>query len=235
MSQFVSITIPVFNEEKVLAQSIGTLINFLGSNSEFQFEIVIANNGSTDGTLRIAKELSHNRSIIHVIDLPKSGRGRALKQAWLGTAAKILVYMDVDLATDLAAFWPMVRALAEGQCDLATGSRRIKGSIVERSAKRKVLSAAFHTLLKLLFTTDLTDTQCGFKGITKKAAIELLPHVHDTDWLFDTELLLLAKKKGFRVLEMPVLWRAGTESRVEIGRSIIKSFWGLLCLRCRKG
>lgn len=231
---FVSITIPVFNEEKVLAESVSTLIAFLSVQPEFRFEIVIANNGSTDGTLSLAEELSQKYSVIRVMDIAESGRGRALKQAWSGSAAEILVYMDVDLATDLGAFWPMISALTEGQCDVVTGSRRIAGSIVERSAKRKFLSDVFHILLKSLFTMNLSDTQCGFKGITKKAAVELLADVLDTGWLFDTELLFLAEKRGYRIREIPVVWRAGTESRVKIGQSIFTSLVGMLRLRCRK-
>jgi len=233
MVPYLNITIPVFNEERVLAHSISTLMNFLDSAPQFQFEIVIANNGSTDRTRLIAEELCRCHSVIRLINIEQSGRGRALKQAWLGSEAQILCYMDVDLATDLSCFWPLVSALAEGRFDLATGSRRLKGSMVQRSAKRQLFSDAFHLLVRSLFSTNLSDTQCGFKAITGKAANDLLPSVLDTGWLMDTELLILAERKGYRIFEMPVVWRAGIESRVEIGSSVLRCFVGLLYLRCR--
>lgn len=227
----VSVTVPVFNEEMQLAKSVHRLIEFLTAQERLRWEIVIANNGSTDRTGEIAEQLAHGNGSVRVLHLEQKGRGGALKAAWLGSSADVLSYMDVDLSTDLAAFPALVDAVASGRFDLAIGSRLLPDSQVERGWKREFISRCYNRLVKALLHTRFSDAQCGFKAISQKAALELLPLVEDTSWFFDTELLALAEKFGYRICELPVRWIEDPDSRVKVLPTALADLRGLVRLR----
>jgi putative flippase GtrA len=135
---------------------------------------------------------------------------------WSTSDSPVLAYMDVDLSTDLAALAPLVAPLVSGHSDLAIGSRLARGSRVVRGAKREVISRCYNFLLKSTLAAGFSDAQCGFKAIRTDVAVQLLPHVVDTGWFFDTELLVLAQRSGLRIHEVPVDWVDDPDSRVDI-------------------
>jgi glycosyltransferase involved in cell wall biosynthesis len=229
------IVIPVYNEAHVLADSVEKLRSFLNETSfPYTWRIVVADNASTDETLRVAERLADLHGDVAVVHLPEKGRGRALKKAWLESDAAALSYMDVDLSTQLEALLPLARAVLEGGYDIATGSRMTRGSKIERSLKREMTSRGFITLIKLLFLSRLSDTQCGFKAITRQAAHELLPLVENDEWFFDTELLLLAEKGGYRVKDIPIRWLEDPDSRVNVLKTVLEDLRGLARMRLRR-
>jgi glycosyltransferase involved in cell wall biosynthesis len=228
---FVNVTIPVFNEELRLPHSLPKLHRFLTEHCRFQFELVIADNASTDRTWQIAHSFSQRYEGVRVVHLEEKGRGRALKNVWTESVADLLSYMDVDLSTDLSAFPPLVEALISGGFDVATGSRLLKPSLTTRRLKRELISRSYNRLIKLLFRTRFSDGQCGFKAITRQAAKELLPLVEDTGWFFDTELLVLAEKLGYRIFDLPVRWVDDSDSRVKILRTAWEDAKGLMRVR----
>src|SRR2546427_7031608 len=114
---FVNITIPVYNEERILAENVGKVVCFLWANFGYPHEIVIADNASTDRTLAIAQDLQARYDTVHVLHLDQKGRGGAVKKVWSETKADILSYMDCDLSTDLAAFPPLIESLVSGGFD----------------------------------------------------------------------------------------------------------------------
>ena len=122
-TRLINVTLPVFNEAVRLPDGFGRLRRFLSEHCRFAVEVVIVDNASTDGTLDIARQLSREWEGTRVVRLDRKGRGGALKHAWLESRADVLSYMDIDLSTDLAAFGPLVEALASGRFDLAVGSR----------------------------------------------------------------------------------------------------------------
>ena len=152
--------------------------------------MTIADNASTDQTALIARRLSHTHPEVSVVHLAEKGRGRALKRVWSASESDVLVYMDVDLSTDLAALLPLVAPLVSGHSDLAIGSRLTRPSRVERGAKRELISRSYNLLLRRALRARFSDAQCGFKAIRREAARELLPLVEDNAWFFDTELLV---------------------------------------------
>jgi glycosyltransferase involved in cell wall biosynthesis len=224
----VNVTIPVFNEEVRLTQCLPKLHRFLTEHCRFQFEVVIADNASSDQTLEIARSYAQAHCGVPVVHLEQKGRGRALKNVWAESAADLLTYMDVDLSTDLTAFPPLVEALMSGRFDLASGSRLLESSLTTRRKKRELISRCYNRLIKLLFRTRFSDAQCGFKAITRQAAKELLPLVQDTGWFFDTELLVLAEKLGYRVCEVPVRWVEDADSRVNVLTTALTDIRGLI-------
>jgi hypothetical protein len=210
------VVVPVYNEQAALADSIYRLHRHLRENFPFEARITIADNASVDDTPRIAAELAADLSDVRVVRLEQKGRGRALHTVWSTSDAPVLAYMDVDLSTDLAALAPLVAPLISGHSDLAIGTRLGRGARVVRGPKREIISRCYNLILKSTLAARFSDAQCGFKAIRADVAERLLPHVADTGWFFDTELLVLAERSGLRIHEVPVDWVDDPDSRVDI-------------------
>jgi len=217
-SPALDVVIPVHNEERALPGSVARAHRHL-STLPYSFRITVADNASTDATALVAHRLSHEYDEVSVVHLTEKGRGRALKQVWSASPARVLVYMDVDLSTDLNALLPLVAPLLSGHSDLAIGTRLGKGARTLRGPKREVISRGYNLILRGTLRTGFSDAQCGFKAIRADVARELLPLVEDTSWFFDTELLVLAERAGLRIHELPVDWVDDPDSRVDVLRT----------------
>jgi glycosyltransferase involved in cell wall biosynthesis len=228
----VDVVMPVYNEEHVLARSVETLRAFLRDNPSHTWRIVVADNASTDGTLAVAQGLAGQYPAeVAVVHLPQKGRGRALRAAWLGSEADVLVYMDVDLSTDLSALPLLVDAIADQDYDVAIGSRLARGARTTRSFRREVISRVYNLLIKAIHFTRFSDAQCGFKAVGREAAQALVPLIKNEEWFFDTELLILAEKGGYRIKDIPVRWVEDPDTRVKIASTMLEDIRGLLRLR----
>lgn len=227
------IVIPVLNEERALPQSIPVLHDHLSAQfTDFDWRIVIADNGSEDATPEVSRRLADELSGVSPFRLEQRGRGLALRTTWLASDADIAAYMDVDLSTDLAALRPLVDAIAAQDYDIAIGSRLIKGARVERRPiKREITSRGYSMLFRTMFFTGFRDAQCGFKAISRSAIDALVPLIRNNRWFFDTELLLLAKANGYKICEIPVHWTDDPDTRVKILGTAIEDVKGLLRLR----
>ncbi len=158
------------------------------------------------------------------------GRGIALKHAWRASDAAVCAYTDVDLSTGLDALDPLLRQIFDG-CEIAIGSRLIPEARVTRGLGRDVLSRGYNFLLRRLFRTAIADAQCGFKAVSRRVVRDLLPLVQSDGWFFDTELLLLAERAGYRIAEVPVRWVEDRDSRVRIGATVLEYLRELRRLR----
>ncbi|MEU6371847.1 glycosyltransferase [Streptomyces sp. NPDC046909] len=223
----VEIVVPVHNEAHVLAESIGRLHTYLEASFPFPFRITVADNASTDSTWREATDLTLRLPHVHAAHLEAKGRGRALKHVWSRSTADVVAYMDVDLSTGLEAFLPLVAPLLSDHSDLAIGSRLHRQAAVERGAKREFISRSYNRLLKLGLAARFTDAQCGFKAVRTDVFRALAPHIEDTAWFFDTELLVLAQRNGLRIHEVPVDWTDDPDSRVDIVRTALDDLRGM--------
>jgi glycosyltransferase involved in cell wall biosynthesis/putative flippase GtrA len=223
----VEITVPVYNEEHVLAGSIERLHAYLTENFPFDWTILIADNASTDRTHEVAGELARRLHCVEALHLDEKGRGRALRASWQASDADVVCYLDVDLSTGLDALLPLVAPLVSGHSDLAVGSRLSSGSAVARGPKRELISRCYNLLLRLVFAVRFRDAQCGFKAGRTEIVQRLLPGVRDNAWFFDTELLLLAEHNGLRVHEVPVDWVDDPDSRVDIRSTALGDLRGV--------
>jgi glycosyltransferase involved in cell wall biosynthesis len=228
------IVVPVHNERIALEGSIRRLHGYLVSTFPFSWRIVVADNASTDGTLSRARRLSYELAHVDVIHLSAKGRGRALRAAWTASDARVLCYMDVDLSTDLAALLPLVAPLISGHSDVAIGARLARGARVQRSRKRELISRGYNLLLRIALRARFSDAQCGFKAIRADVARELVPLVLDEDWFFDTEVLVLAQRRGLRIHEVPVDWVEDADSRVDIAATALADLRGVARLFLRR-
>ena len=226
----VEIVVPVYNEEAALPDSIRRLTAFLEAHLPHPWRVTIADNASVDATRAVAESLGREIPGVDYFYLPQKGRGRALRTAWPNSQADIVSYMDVDLSTDLAHFPQLIAALESG-AHIAIGSRLSRESRVTRGFKREFTSRCYNLLIKAMFFTAFPDAQCGFKALTRPAAQALLPHIANNNWFFDTELLLIAAKRGYRISSIPVRWQDDPTSTVNITGTALEDIKGLLRLR----
>ncbi|WP_431279525.1 glycosyltransferase [Leifsonia poae] len=222
------IVVPVYNEQATLDSSIRRLHAYLIDQVDQSWRITIADNASTDSTAAIADALAVQLPHVHAVHLALKGRGRALKQVWGSSSAEVLVYLDEDLSTDLAALPPLVAPLLSGHSDLAIGTRLGHSSRVTRGGKREFISRSYNLLLRRTMAVTFSDAQCGFKAIRRDVAGRLLPLVEDDAWFFDTELLILAERSGLRIHEIPVDWVDDPDSSVDIVSTAREDLKGML-------
>ena len=223
----IEIVVPVHDEEAALALSVRRLHRFLSTEFPFSWRIVIADNASTDATPEVAAALARDLPSVSFLRLERKGRGRALRAAWSVSDAQVVCYMDVDLSTDLRGLLPLVAPVLSGHSDLAIGTRLAHGARVVRGPKREVISRGYNAVLRTALRARFSDAQCGFKAVRADLVEELLPAIRDDGWFFDTELLVLAQRRGLRIHEVPVDWVDDPDSRVRIVRTAVDDLRGV--------
>ena len=223
----VDIVIPVYNEERVLSRSVRRLHRFLSAELPFSWRIIVADNASTDATPFIAATLADVLPGVQLLRLEAKGRGRALRAAWSASDARVVCYMDVDLSTDLKGLLPLLAPLLSGHSDLAVGSRLARGARVTRGTKREFISRSYNRLLGLVLRAGFSDAQCGFKAVRGDVLPALLAGVRDDEWFFDTELLILAQRRGLRIHEVAVDWIDDPDSSVDIVATAVADLKGV--------
>ncbi len=219
----VSVVLPAYNEEDTLAETVrttlATLDGFLPAGS---YEVIVAEDGCTDRTPEIASALAAEHDAVrHVHSPDRLGRGAALEEAFQQSTGETLVYFDTDLATDMTHLEELVGRVRSGDYDVATGSRWLPDSDADRPAKRGVPSLGYNTIVRLVLGSSLRDHQCGFKAFDRAVLFDLLEDVQDDHWFWDTEVLVQAQRRGYRVAEFPVTWTPQGDSKVDIVRDVL--------------
>ncbi len=212
----VDVVVPTHNEAATLERQVERLHAYLSDRFPFTWRITIADNGSSDATPQLARALAARLPGVRARIRTQPGRGGALREAWLASDASVVAYTDVDLSTDLDGLLPLVAPLLSGHSDVAIGSRLATGARIRRGPKREVISRCYNAILHAALRTTFRDAQCGFKAVRADTARDLLADVHDDGWFFDTELLVLAQRRGLRIVELPVDWVDDPDSRVDI-------------------
>jgi glycosyltransferase involved in cell wall biosynthesis len=233
-----NITIPCYNEEKILNNSINTLFKFLNENiNEKEWNIIIVDNNSTDNTKKISKQLTEKFNRVKYIFTEKKGKGIAIKTGWKKFDADIYIFMDADLSTDLSSLPDLISGIKKEGYDMVVGSRFHENSNVKRTPLRKLISYSYRLIKKILTKSTVTDAPCGFKSTNKEIVKKVLPHIQDNEWFFDSELLIVTENKGYKIKEIPVKWEdireSGDSSRVQVLSLSIKYFLSLIKLRKR--
>jgi len=230
----ISVVLPAHNEAGRIEDAVRHTKNALADFSS-AFELIIAEDGSSDGTAKIASRLAAEDScVIHNHMDSRLGRGKALKYAFKLAKGDILVYMDVDLSTDLAYLKPLIEAIKEEHYDFATGSRMLERSNVKRSFKRTMMSMIFNLLVRMMLKSTIRDHQCGFKSFRKAALMRILDEIEDEHWFWDTELLVRAQREGYNVKEIPVSWEdKGAGTKVKTFSDSTTMFRKIIRLWCK--
>jgi glycosyltransferase AglD len=225
-----SAIIPVFNDRPSLEIALKTSLETL-SRITCEFEIIVAEDGSTDGSTEFIRQYEVVDSRIRLLhDDERQGRGRALNRAIRESKGAIVCYYDVDLATDMQHLPALISAIRDGS-DISTGSRLLPNSDIVRTEGRELASRGYNFLVRLFLGSGIFDHQCGFKAFNRKRIVPLLPAIKSNHWFWDTEILVRAQRAGYRVTELPVRWRAGKGTTVrfrdvfEMGTAILRLWW----------
>ncbi|KAJ2008541.1 dolichyl-phosphate beta-glucosyltransferase [Coemansia thaxteri] len=236
-----SIIVPAYNEAErlpVLLNDIREYVDARRQRGSFSYELVVMDDGSKDGTIDVALEFAriHGirelKAVRHVVN---RGKGGAVTQGMLCSVGRFVMFCDADGATrfsDIDAL--LARAQAVSGPVVAIGSRNNKalsGTVVERSHMRAFLQWGFHTYVTLLGVRGVRDTQCGFKLFSREAARRIFPNMHVERFIFDIEILLLARYQDISVVEVPVNWHEVAGSKMSIVRDSIQMALDLLAVR----
>jgi glycosyltransferase AglD len=202
--------------------------------SNFKWQIVISLNGpNIDNIRKLSKKLSSKFPEVDYVSTQNQGKGNGVINGWVRSKAEIRTYMDLDLATDLESFNPMISKINQGY-DVCIGSRYHKKSKIKRKFLRRIASDVYNFLLiRVLLGLNSSDVQCGFKAVNKKFIDTILPLVKDRNWFFETEMMYLAHNNKLKIVEIPVKWKEGERSSLKLRKAAPEFFGKAFKLRFR--
>jgi glycosyltransferase involved in cell wall biosynthesis len=217
----VSVILPAYNEADRIEEAVNQTSQSLEKITS-SFEIIIAEDGSNDGTDIIASKLAKKENYVHYIHSDsRQGRGKALNKAFKSASGKTLCYIDVDLSTDMSYLKELIESISVEGYDFATGSRMMPQSQVKRPIKRDIASRGYNFLVRTFLHSKLYDHQCGFKAFRREPLLNLLDKVKDTYWFWDTELFVLSQYYGYKIKEFPIVWKHGGPTKVNFRRDVL--------------
>ena len=230
----ISIVIPVYNEEKNVEEAMRRIQAFMSLKDQ-PWECLIVNDGSRDRTERIVREALASQAYPHfylLSDATNRGKGFAVRQGVLASQGRFVLVSDVDLSSPIKELNKLLKAMEEG-FDIAIGSRAVHspGCDVQQSFKRWLAGRIFNLFVRILALKGISDTQCGFKCFKKEAAHRLFTQQKLDGFSFDVEVLCLARKNGMKIKEVPVMWRQGQQTRVQLFQDSYKMVRDLFYLR----
>jgi len=227
-----SVVVPAYNEQNRLPKTLREIEKYLKTQF-YDWEIVVVNDGSKDNTSQVVKELLSEIENLRLVDNKENhGKGYVVKQGMLEAKGQYRVFTDADNSTSIDQVEKMWPEFEKGY-DIIIGSRDIKGAVlsVPQTWLRRRIGDIFNLLVQITCGLwGIWDTQCGFKGFTKKAAEDIFPRCRIDRFAFDPEILVIAKKMGYKIKEIPVTWINDPESRVKL-KSMIKMAVDLLKIR----
>ncbi|MBI2613522.1 MAG: glycosyltransferase family 2 protein [Candidatus Levybacteria bacterium] len=226
---FLSIIVPVYNEEKRLNRGINRILAFI-DEQVFSIELIVVNDGSTDATIKLLKKLKHPS--LRLISYEKNrGKGYAIREGMRDAAGAWRLFMDIDLSTPIEEFQKFLPHFKN--FDVIIGSRRTKDStvLVHQPILREWLGSVFTWLSSTILNVEISDFTCGFKCFSKNAANKLFSLARLHGWGFDSEIMFLAQKKGFLIKEAPVVWSNDSQTRVRLIKDVLISFTDIIKIR----
>lgn len=237
MNPYLSIIIPAYNEAKRLPLTLVDIDKHLRT-SEFSYEILVVNDGSKDATAEIVERFTHVMENLRLINQKNTGKGGAVKHGMLEAKGEIRLFMDADNSTSIDQFAKMIPYFKEGY-DVVIGSRDIKGAklMPPQPWYKRILGNAGNLFIQALLLRGIWDTQCGFKAFTAEATDKIFPLMKISHWGFDVEILTLAKKFGYKIKEIPVVWvnnpfsKVNAFAYVQVLMEVIKIKWWIITNR----
>lgn len=235
-----SLVVPCYNETKRLGIMLDEAVNILISEfTKDQFEIILVDDGSKDGTSEYAIEWAHNHSlksgIMKVCQLEHNrGKGGAVTHGMRFTTGKLALFADADGASSFKDMLKLKSSIKENNADVAIGSRAHMVNsdvVVQRSFIRNFLMYGLHSLVYVFGIRTIGDTQCGFKMFTHKATRMIFPYMHTEGWIFDVEVLMIALKKSLKVDEVAISWHEVEGSKIDLARDSINMAIDLVVTR----
>ncbi len=228
--------IPCFNEEARIGDTLRVTLDYLASNAP-DSELIVVNDGSTDATAAIAREkLDGARIQTRLLEnFPNRGKGAAVRSGLLAAREPIGLFFDADLSTPLGETPKLIQPIANGEVDIAFGSRALDRSLigVHQPWRREQGGRVFNLLVRVATSLPFWDTQCGFKAFQLDVCRPILEAAHVNGFAFDVELLFLAHRAGLRIREIPVRWNHAEGSKVNFFRDSLRMLREVIALRAR--
>ena len=217
-----SVIIPAYNEEKRLAKTLREIAKYLRIQS-YIWEIIVVNDGSKDNTAQVVREMSSEIENLRLIDNKENhGKGYVVRQGMLESKGKYRVFTDADNSTSIDQVEKMWPEFEKG-FEVVIGSRDIKGAklAVPQPWIRRRIGDVFNLMVQIVCGLwGIWDTQCGFKGFTKRAIEDIFPKCIIDRFAFDPEILVVAKRFGYKIKEIPIIWINDPESKVKLKNMI---------------
>ena len=227
---FLSLVIPVYNEAGRLSQMIQKVDAFV-HQQDYEIELLIVENGSTDGTLSIAQSFAQSRTYLRIFRETQRGKGLAVKRGMLAAKGEYRVMCDVDFSMPIEQVNRFIPPNLR-DVEVAIGSREVPGARrFEEPAYRHLIGRIFNTMVRWLVLPGLHDTQCGFKCFRGDVAEVLFPQQTLEGMSFDTEVLFIAREKGLTIKEVPIDWYFDPDSRVRLIQDSLKMAFDLITIR----
>jgi glycosyltransferase involved in cell wall biosynthesis len=227
-----SIIIPAYNESARLGATIDRVLNYIAAQ-HWDAEVIVVDDGSRDQTPDLIRSYAQTQPTLHLLENPGNrGKGYSVRNGMLNATGEILLFTDADLSAPIEEAPNLFAAIHSG-ADIAIGSRWLRPELQSRrqSLLRQFYGRIFNLSLRLVLGLNFKDTQCGFKAFTRHAAQEIFPRQRIERWGFDPELLYLARKLGFKVKEVPVVWSNSEGTRISPLRDGIRMFAEVLKIR----
>ena len=230
LNPFLSIIIPAHNEENRLPGTLEQVFDFLNQQS-FPFEVIVVENGSRDHTYDIAKMFASHNKNLHVLHNNQPGKGLAIRRGIQESIGDYIFFCDADLSMPIEEVSKFIPPQLP-DVDIAIASREAPGAVRYNEPQyRHITGRVFNTLIRLLVLPGLQDTQCGFKCIRAAVARDIFPYQTLTGWAFDVELLFIARRHGYQLVEIPIDWYFNADSKISVFRDSFRMFLDLLLIR----
>jgi len=231
-----SVVIPCFNEEGRIGETLRVTLDYLAANAP-ESELIVVNDGSTDATGTIAhKILSETNIATRLLEnFPNHGKGAAVRSGLLAAREPIGLFFDADLSTPLEEIPKVIEPIANGEVDIAFGSRALDRSLIgiHQPWRREQGGRVFNVLVRVATGLPFWDTQCGFKAFRLDVCRPILEATRVNGFAFDVELLYLAQRAGLRIREIPVRWNHAEGSKVSFFRDSLRMLREVITLRAR--
>ena len=230
---YLSVIIPAYNEARRLPKTLTEIDKYLRKQS-YDYEILVVNDGSRDKIAEVVRCLTPGVKHLRLIDNKENkGKGAVVRQGMLEAKGEFRLFTDADNSTSIDQLEKMWPEFEKGS-DIVIGSRDVKGAVLNPPQpwlRNVILGEGFRLLRKIIVGLwELGDTQCGFKCFTKKAAENIFPKCKIDRFAFDPEILVIAKKLGYKIKEISVYWKNDPESKVKF-KSMIKMLIDLFKIR----
>ncbi|TSC75556.1 MAG: glycosyl transferase family protein [Parcubacteria group bacterium Gr01-1014_30] len=228
---YLSVIIPTYNEEKRITRTLAEIDKYLRGQN-YDSEIIVVDGGSKDRTREVVRERQSEIKNLKLLEIIALGKGHAVKEGMLAAQGDFRLFTDADNSTSINQVENLLKEFEQGY-DIVIGSRDVKGAVLDppQPAFRRFVGWVFKVYRKIVLGLwDIQDTQCGFKGFSAKAASDIFPRAKITAFAFDPEILLIGRKFGYKIKEVPVHWKNDLESTVNF-KSMIKMALDLLKIR----
>ena len=229
-----SVAIPCYNEAGRIGDTVRATLHYLGTESP-DAELVVVNDGSTDATSSIVREVLAGAKIQtqFLENFPNRGKGAAVRTGLLASTRPIGLFFDADLSTPLDEIPKVIEPIARGEVDLAFGSRALDRKLIgiHQPWRREQAGRVFNFIVRMATGMPFWDTQCGFKAFQLDVCRPILEKAHTIGFAFDVELLFLAYRAGLRLREVPVRWNHAEGSKVQVIRDSLAMLREVIALR----